>query len=64
MAVILVKRGVIISHNVIGHVTASQVLCLTQCNGVFNGWGHILPVLIHTMIAGSVRLWELKTEGI
>ena len=56
MAVILVKRGVIISHNVIGHVTVSQVFCLTLCSGIFNGWGHILPALIRTMIAGSIRL--------
>ena len=64
MAVILVKRGVVITHNVIGHVTVSQVLSLTLSSGVFNEWGHILPVLIRMMITGSIRLWELKTEGI
>jgi hypothetical protein len=46
MAVILGKLGAIINHNVIAHVTVSHVLCLCLCNSVFDGWGHMLPVLI------------------
>jgi hypothetical protein len=41
----LMQCGMIIGHIIGAHVNIPQVLWLTLCSDVFDGWGHALPVL-------------------
>jgi hypothetical protein len=52
MIKMLVKRRAII-----GVITVLQVLQLTLCGDVFDGYGHILPVLVCPMISTSSIRW-------
>jgi hypothetical protein len=56
-----VWRGINVGHIVIAHVIVPQVLWLTQSNGIFDGWEHVIPGLVLAMITSSVHCWELGT---
>jgi hypothetical protein len=55
-----VWQRIIVSHVVIAHVIVPRVLWLTPSNGVFDGWGHILPGLVLEMNTSSIHCWELE----
>ena len=51
---------VIIGHIVMAYVNVLQVLWVTLCGEVFDGWRHISPVLVLLVITSNILCRELN----